>query len=137
MTLELCHPRLPTCTDCQKYRYDDDWNLKKRRRGRVGLQVIEEPELRLAGDIPPCAKCPKIPSGAVPLPENAVVLSPENRAAFFYWRLCSQDPNDRDFPRDALTRENNALIQGRIDSIDRRYAADANEILLMLAKVQQ
>lgn len=136
MTLKICHPKLPSCEDCKVYRYDDEWNLKKRRRGRVGLTVIEEPERRGEGDLPPCKTCPKIPSGVAPIPENAVVLSPENESAFFYYRLCREDPGGQWYERDGLTVQNNALIRGRLEAIDRQQANNTKEILLSLAKVQ-
>jgi hypothetical protein len=133
--LRLCHPKLPSCDSCQKYSYDEEWKIRKRRRGRTGLHVIEEPVKRGPGEVPPCSTCPKIPEGVVPLPANAVTLSPENEAAFFYWQACRQDPNGEHFDRDELTIMNNVSIQQIVDAIDRQRMVDQNRILLSLAKV--
>ena len=104
----LAHPELPSCNDCQKWLYDPKtWQ----RMARGGKELPRPPD-----QPPPCSVCPKIPQGAVPIPDNAVELSRENHLAY---TLALEVMAGRPMPDDPITWRNCALVQQALQSHDR------------------
>mgnify|MGYP001559404677 CR=1 FL=1 len=111
----LGSPELPSCGDCQKWLYDPDRGWAKTIKGH-GKRA--RPVARPKGVPTPCHRCPKIPKGKEPKPENAVELSGKNRRAWLYFAKCQVDKLGL-IPQDEITVKNNALIWMLLDSIQR------------------
>jgi hypothetical protein len=101
--------------------YDKDW--KPNRKGG-------KPVPRLDRSSTPCWRCPKIPQGVKPIPQNAQELSAKNRQAWVYSIECAVD-NRGILPQDEITVQNNALIRRVTESFDRKQA----DILPILASL--
>jgi hypothetical protein len=73
------------------------------------------PVLRPEGTVTPCWKCPKIPVGSLPKPENAVELSAHNREAWHHYLECRAVGV---FPDDPIVRRNAAAIREVYDLVE-------------------
>jgi hypothetical protein len=85
--------------------YTDKWTLVKRRG---------QPVPRRESVPTPCYKCPKIPAGAEPRPENAVELSARNAKAYM---LYLETKAGRPVPDDPILWRNNGLLRQLEDAI--------------------
>ncbi len=121
LSLELSHPELPTCDDCQKWIYGSDW--RRTERGRP-----PKPQERPKGTPLPCINCPKSRVHNTPRPDRE--LTNENRAALAYYHLCQADATGL-IPRDLIVVQNNALIGRAIDQWN-RGKEDLTPILLAM-----
>jgi hypothetical protein len=125
LRLYLRHPELPTCKNCIEYLYDGDtWELQKDEQGK--------PQKRWEGCPLPCIKCPKIPEGKDPCPQNAVELSERSKSVYHYELLLREDRTNL-LPRDSITVKNAAIIrevERRLDKFD--DSAMINQMLRMM-----
>lgn len=126
MSLALAHPGLPTCENCQAFIHDANW--RRVRRGGV-----DQP--RPKGVPTPCRTCPKIPKGLDPVPANAVVLSPRNQRAYWYYLQCCVD-NLGLLDQDGITIRNNAIIANAIRQHERASSNTEMLLLGLLGKVK-
>lgn len=124
LSLELMHPEVPSCADCQAWLYDVATWRKSMRGGK--------PVARPPGSPLPCLKCPKSGRPNEPHPEKE--LLPQNRQAVAYYYLCHEDTTGL-LPRDLVVVHNNALIGRIIRQADRNRPDAALMILAgMLGK---
>lgn len=119
MLLFLEHPELPSCADCQQWIYNPATWERERRGG------IDQP--RMPGTPLPCWKCPKIPKGVEPKPENAIELSAKNWECYDHYLRCKAVGR---FPDDQLVERNAGLIRAAED----RYASRQQQMTHILLK---
>ena len=127
MSLLLAHPELPSCADCQKYVYDPKTWEVVRRPARTGLPMV-----RPANQPPPCYQCPKIPSGADPVPSSAVELTLPNWQTYL---LYLEIKAGAAMPEDAIFRRNCALLRNVEDRHDRGTTGANAQLLGMMGKL--
>jgi hypothetical protein len=114
---------LPTCERCIAVMHDENW--KPCTRG--GKEIP-----RAKGSKTPCWKCPKIPKGMEPRPENAVELTARGWAAWWYWLQCKEDQTCQ-LPRDRITLRNAALLrQVEQQALRSQTASDTADLVLAL-----
>jgi len=124
--LDRQHPDLPSCSDCQRFLFDEKWKPVTR-----GGEHCERPK----GSVTPCWKCPKIPKGEKPEPANAVEMTEKSRQAFRHYLRCRAVNR---FPVDELVEHNAALIRAVEDQIQKSEADGRHvEVLKMLALVMR
>lgn len=111
-----------TCRDCETYLFDDSGDVV-RKPARVGLPV-----LRAKGTPTPCGKCAKVPLSARSagmdwreLRAMAMELTPENRAAWRFYRECRAVSH---FPDDPIVRWAAAVLRDVYDAADRKPQED-------------
>lgn len=77
----LNYPRIASrsCQDCATYVYNEDGTPTM----RAGIH-----QKRPQGMPTPCHTCPKIPTGVMPVPENALELTPRLARAYRHYRGC-------------------------------------------------
>jgi hypothetical protein len=108
LRLLLALPKLPTCAECQKWLYDEDWNQ---------LGKPDKPVPRPTGTPLPCVKCPKSREHNKPRPDRD--LSDRNWLAWGYYHDCLADTTGL-LPRDLIVVRNNGLIRMLIDQQERK-----------------
>lgn len=120
------HPAVAgrACGDCRRWMYDDI-------NGGFGPRTVRggRPVPRVGPT--PCARCPKIPPGAAPKPENAVELSPELAECIRFYRECKAVGS---FPDDPLVRAAAVAVAAADDDVQR---ADSRRLLTRLLGGQQ
>ena len=116
--ISLVAPGLPTCADCQRWVYDDNWQ-KRMWRG--------EPMPRHDADTP-CFRCPKARDGK---PNPGAELTPRNWQAYEYW-LASK--SGLPVAWDSTTRANFALVQLAHERAARSQAATTEQLLRAFTK---
>lgn len=117
-----------SCTDCQKYVYDDAGQIKKNQR--TGLPLIN------AGGLTPCVDCEKIPhkvydeygneipktnKNTAKLRKHAVDMTPQILQAWRHYRECRAV---NDFPKDHIVRANAVLFSDVDAERDRQRQED-------------
>lgn len=127
----LAHPQLLNrpCGECKAWLYDDGERLSDKKATRRG-----QPCRRPGGVPTPCSRCPKIPKGAAPRPENAVELSEKNFAAirhYFQSRAVGASEEER---RDAIVRKNWSLIDRLVRIHEIEQGTTAAVAMLFAAK---
>lgn len=120
MLLFLTHPELPSCTDCQRWMYDNRWRRVERPRGT--------PVPRPAGAPTPCWSCPKSPDGR---PNPTAELTGK---AWLAYELYLQIRAGRPMPDDALVRRNCGLIRLVEDLVERQRSDLAGFVAAWCAK---
>lgn len=121
MRLLLLHPELPTCADCQTWRYNPEtWQRIERPRGT--------PVPMPAGGMPPCRRCPKIPKGAEPRPAKAIELTEQSWAIYAHYQRCKAVGR---FPRDPWVERHAGLIRMVEDQVERSQREDSLLPLVM------
>ena len=101
-----------SCTDCQKWLYND------RGPGKFGdlMEKNGKPTPRPAKAKTPCYWCPKIAPDDEPIPANAQELTDKNLQAYSHYLECAAVG---DFPNDAIVRRNAAIIKGAHEAVER------------------
>ncbi len=98
--LLILHPEIPTCADCQTWRYDvKTW----KRSVRAGKEIRRQP-----GETLPCHQCPKSMKHNQPNPGAEMTL--DSRRAYQYVLQCLADTTGM-LPRDRVVIRNIALVQ--------------------------
>lgn len=122
MILRIYHPKVAAidCETCKKFHYDEKWDpvmIPADPSGRTKKHMPRGPRDPLA-----CSICPKIPLGAVPVPKNAVELSPKNYRAWRHYLECRAVGK---FPDDPIVRRNASILRELYDEYDRHYQIEA------------
>ncbi len=122
MQLLLLHPEVPTCEDCRKWLYKDDWSISM----RAGQQVP-----RPRGSPLPCVNCPK--SGKHNKPNPTAELTGRNGAAYELWLAARAGLDVPDLP---VVYRDLVLIQGVVERVERmeRQRADVARLFPLLTK---
>jgi hypothetical protein len=134
--LILLHPEVAfrDCEHCLVYSYDEETGELEYGR-ELGPDGERLPLKRLPVLPAPCRRVdrhgkpvePGCPKGT---PENPVALSPQNEAAWQYWRECRAVGR---FPEDAWVRKNATIIQDVIDGVKELRDRQLRETLNTLA----
>ena len=127
--LQLLHPGMRSCGDCQQFLYYD------RGEGDFGERVERggKPVLRPKGVKTPCRWCPKIPPGDDPVPASAAELDEKNFAAYLHYLECKAVGN---FPNDPIVRRNAALIRQAEDAVEQVRQARTGVAVLQGLRVR-
>lgn len=112
-----------SCGDCRRWMYLDingGFGPRDERGGRPKPRVGPTP----------CVRCPKIPPGAEPRPENAVELTPELAECVRFYRECKAVGH---FPDDPLVRAAAVAVAAADDDVQqassRRLTAALSRVL--------
>jgi hypothetical protein len=131
--LELAHPELPSCGECRRYWYGEDFTCPTLPGDSTDpADRIERP----AGSATPCHACPKIPPGEYPAPHNATELSDRNRRCWEHYQECRAVLWRVPDVRDPLVRWHAALLD-EVERLAERQAArrDAGGVLIQLGRI--
>jgi hypothetical protein len=119
--VQLIEPGLPSCADCQRYVYDDNWEQRKWRGAPMERRDKDTP----------CHKCPKSRDKKTPNP-NAE-LTAGNWRCYEYW-LASR--SGLQLPADGTTRACFSLIQLAHDRAQRRQTDLLQAFLKVAARTR-
>ena len=113
---------------CEKWLYESDGAVTKRRDGKGGWVPIPRP--KRAGGLPgktPCETCPKIPRDSIKDRHHAIEMTAESRQVLEHYLRCRAVGK---FPDDPLVMRDAAVIRSVFDACERDDRARFERLLI-------